>query len=198
MQTPLLAGHGAGPENSIDRSQRDASGHRAQPQPGSAGGLGPALRTYRGDVLARRGELQGRDEVCDVLPNHLLPRCKAMQVCEEPVAGRHGTLGGKAGVEPWDPRFLRFSLNLTEPLCLPEEGKAGCSRCPTLGSAAAKGAALRMPSPTPCQIFPNACSPRHPRKPGSRWRLTNHTHNRHTCAGLECGLRLSHHPGSDV
>lgn len=124
VQTPLLAGHGAGPENSTDRSQRDASGHRAQPRPGSAGGLGPALRTYHGDVLARRGELQGRDEVCDVLPNHLLSRCKAMQVREEPVAGRHGALGGKAGVEPCDPRFLRFSLNLTEPPCLPEEGKA--------------------------------------------------------------------------
>lgn len=176
VQTPLLAGHGAGPENSIDRSQRDASGHRAQPRPGSAGGLGPALRTYRGDVLARRGELQGRDEVCDVLPNHLLPRCKAMQVREEPVAGRHGALGGKAGVEPCDPRFLRFSLNLTEPPCLPEEGKAGMLPLPHPWKCSGKGSRPQNAVSHPLPDIPKRVSPQAP----AEARLTLEAREPHT------------------
>lgn len=89
---------------------RDSSSHRAQLRPGNASGQGPALRTYHGDMLARRGELQGRDEVCDVLSNHLLPRREAVQVREEPITGCHGALGGKASVEPHDPNSLRFSF----------------------------------------------------------------------------------------
>lgn len=146
VQTPLPSAHEAASKNSTDTRQRDSSGHRAQPQPGSASGPGPALRTYRGDVLARSRELQGRDEVCDALPNHLLPRREAMQVCEEPVAGCHGALGGKAGVSLVTHVSCASALNLTEPPCLPAEGKAmGAPPAPPL--EVQPPSERRLPSP---------------------------------------------------
>lgn len=89
--------------------------------PGQAGrrpgqGLGAdgagARGSYLGDGLARRRELHGRDQVCDVLPDHLLPGLVAMQVSKETVARRYGSLGGKAGDKHRDTSSLHFSFKV--------------------------------------------------------------------------------------
>lgn len=85
--------------------------------------------------------------------------------------------------------------NLTEPPYLPAEGKAVVHPAPQPQKCRGKGSRPQNVVSQPCQTFPNTCSPRDPQKPGSRWRFTNHTHNRHSHASLKCSLRVSHHPG---
>lgn len=48
--------------------------------------------SYLWDRLARRRESQGRDQVCDVLPNHILPRREPMKVSKEIIAGCDSSL----------------------------------------------------------------------------------------------------------
>jgi hypothetical protein len=43
--------------------------------------------SYLWDMTARRRELYGRDQVCDALPNHILPRRKPMEMSIVTIAG---------------------------------------------------------------------------------------------------------------
>ena len=53
---------------------------------------------YLWEALARHRELQGGDQVCDMLPGHRVLTLVAMQVGEDAVTGRDGALGGKGGL----------------------------------------------------------------------------------------------------
>lgn len=59
------------------------------------GGLG-RVRAHLRDALARCRELQGRDQLCDVLPSQLVPTLVAVQMGKDTVARRDRSLGGKA------------------------------------------------------------------------------------------------------
>lgn len=70
--------------------------HPPPPPSVSPGKAGRGVRAHLRDALARCRELQGRDQLCDVLPSQLIPTLVAMQMGKDAVARYDRSLGGKA------------------------------------------------------------------------------------------------------
>lgn len=140
-----------------------------------------ARGSYLGDGLARRRELHGRDQVCDALPDHLLPGLVAVQVSKETVARRYGSLRGKAGGKHCDTSSLHFSFKVHCTSVPSQSCKQDHQHRPRAGG---KRGTCRSPHrhPSPSAGGPKAplrrrsAQAQHPRaaRQGEVWRLLFH------------------------